>query len=155
MGFQIRGLDPKPFRALFDLSDAELKARGMRRHRADSKPGYPCRASLEDAEVGEELLLLNYAHHEVNSPYAGNGPIYVRRQATEAATYDNRLPPVLVHRLLSVRAYDAAGMMRDSEVLQGSDLPATIERFFADPKVGYLHVHNAKPGCFACAVVRG
>jgi len=45
-------------------------------------------------------------------------------------------------RLLSVRAYDADGMMRDAE------LPMAIrahcsDRFFADGEVAYLHVHYA------------
>jgi len=36
----------------------EIGARGARRVIADSTPGYPCRVSLADAAVGDELLLL-------------------------------------------------------------------------------------------------
>jgi len=154
MGFRIRGLDPAPFRPLFELSDAELKARGMVRKHADSFPGFPCRVTLEDAQPGEELLLLNYAHHDVASPYRGTSPIFVRRVAKEAATYVDTLPESVSHRLISVRAYDAEWMMRECEALPGSDAAALIERYFSDPRVAYLHIHNARPGCFACAVER-
>jgi len=62
MNYQVRGLEPALFEQLFDLDDAALAGRGMRRVRADQPVGYPCRISLEDAPVGEELLLLPFAH---------------------------------------------------------------------------------------------
>lgn len=154
MGFRIRGLEAEQFRALFDLSDAELKARGMVRKKADSFPGFPCRVTLEDAQPGEELLLLNYAHHDVASPYRGSSPIFVRKIAKEAASYVNALPESVKHRLISLRGYDAEGMMRECEALPGSDAPGLIEKWFADPAVAYIHIHNARPGCFACVVER-
>lgn len=33
-------------------------------------------------------------------------------------------------------------------------LEAAVQRLFADPAIAYLHVHNAKPGCYNCSVVR-
>src|SRR5947208_16022864 len=133
MGFRIRGLDPAPFRPLFELSDAELKARGMVRKRADSFPGFPCRVTLEDAQPGEELLLLNYAHHDVASPYRGTSPIFVRRVAKEAATSVDTLPESVSHRLISVRAYDSEGLMRECAALPRRDAAALIGRYFRDP----------------------
>jgi hypothetical protein len=59
------------------------------------------------------------------------------------------------HRLLSIRGYDAAAMMVSAEVVNGADLEETIRRLFADENVGYLHIHNARPGCYNCRVVRG
>ena len=61
---------------------------------------------------------------------------------------------MLERRLLSLRAYDATGMLVESEVLQGTELRAAIERAFDRPEIAYLHVHNARPGCFNCAVLR-
>ena len=56
--------------------------------------------------------------------------------------------------MLSVRAYDAVGLMVGAEICEGSRLEAQVERFFARGEVAYLHLHNARPGCFACRVER-
>jgi hypothetical protein len=64
MNYQIRGLEPALFEQFFDLDDVTLAGRGMRRVRSDQPVGYPCRISLEDAPVGEELLLLPFAHQD-------------------------------------------------------------------------------------------
>ena len=45
--------------------------------------------------------------------------------------------------------------MLASEVLEGKQaLEQQIRRMFADPKVAYLHIHNAKAGCYSCRVDR-
>lgn len=152
--FRIIALRRAEVEAWFGLSDAELWARGARRVMADASPGYPCRVSLDDAKVGETLLLLPYAHHDVSSPYAASGPIFVREAASDTVVPVNEVPLSIARRLLSVRAYDAAGMMQDAEVVEGTAITPVIDRFFADPVIAYLHVHNAKPGCFACRVER-
>src|SRR6187431_1179779 len=97
--FQLVGIDPAPFDELFDLRDAELAARGIVRKRADAHPGYPCRISLQDAAVGEEVLLLPYAHHAVDSPYRALGPIYVRRAAQQRILAPGEIPPYVSLRL--------------------------------------------------------
>jgi hypothetical protein len=154
MAFRITGLDPAQFRDLFTMTAGELAARRAVRKVVDSHPGYPCRVSLEDAQIGEEVVLLPYEHHDADSPYRGAGPIYVRREATRAYDGIDAIPPVLERRLLSVRAYDGAGMMLGAEVCRGAELPEVISRLFADEQAAYLHVHNAKPGCFACRIDR-
>ena len=58
------------------------------------------------------------------------------------------------HRLLSIRAYDAAAMMIDADVSHGSELEGAIGDLLANGKVSYLHIHNAGPGCYNCSVVR-
>lgn len=153
--FRISGLPLAPFEPLFALSDSALAERGIRRVVADEYPGFPCRVSLVDAQPGETLLLLNYLHHDVNGPYRGSGPIYVREHATPADLAQDESPEVLRHRLLSVRAYDAAGMLRAADVVEGRELPSLVTSMFADPDVAYLHAHNAKPGCFSCRIDRG
>jgi hypothetical protein len=62
MNYQLRGLEPRLFESLFDLDEASLAARGMRRMRVDAPVGFPCRISLEDAPVGEDVLLLPFTH---------------------------------------------------------------------------------------------
>jgi hypothetical protein len=154
-GFVIRGLDPAPFTELYGLSDAALAERGVVRMPVDGKPGFPCRVSLEDADVGETVLLLNHEHLPVETPYRQRHAIFVREGAVEPAQFENAVPDQLAIRTLSLRAYDAEGMMTDADLVEGRALAALIDRFFADPSVAYLHAHNAKRGCFAARIDRG
>jgi hypothetical protein len=151
--YAIAGLDPARFARYFTLDDAALAALDARRVVADGA-GYPCRVSLVDAAVGDELVLVPFVHHDVASPYRASGPVYVRRAATAAARHVDHVPEVLRRRLLSVRAYDPRGDLRDAEVTPGAELEAIIARWFADPATAFLHVHNARPGCFAARVDR-
>jgi hypothetical protein len=152
--FQIPGLPLETFAGLFSLSEAELAKRGARRVIADAKPGFPCRVSLVDAKPGERLILLPFAHHDVNSPYRSSGPIFVRESAEEAALGSDEIPEVVSTRLMSVRAYDATGMMIAAKVTDGSQIKAQIAQFFADSRIRYLHLHNAGAGCYSCSVER-
>jgi hypothetical protein len=154
MNFRIQGLPLAPFAPLFGLSDLELNRRGVLRCIADETTGFPCRVSLRDAEPGESLLLLNYEHLPVASPYRSRHAIYVREYAEEYRPVVNEIPAVLGTRLLSVRAFDASGMMVDAEVVAGGVAARLIEQQLGSPKVAYLHLHNAKPGCYAAQVVR-
>ncbi len=152
--FRITALPPEPFAPLFALDDAGLARHGARRRTADAKPGFPCRVSLVDAEPGERLILLPFTHHDVASPYRSSGPIYVHEQARRAVPEVNEVPESVRRRLLSARAYDAGGFMLDAEVTEGRDLEQVIGRLFADERVAYLHLHNARPGCYSCRVDR-
>jgi len=154
MSFVITGLDPAPFRPLYGLDDAALAGLGAMRVVADSKPGFPCRVTLEDAEPGERLLLLNYEHLAVASPYRSRHAIFVREGAETPARHMDEIPEQLAARLLSVRAFDRYAMMTNADVVDGNDLEMTIKRFFDDSATEFLHVHNAKPGCFAARIDR-
>jgi hypothetical protein len=153
--FRIVGLDPAPFESLFVLPDEDLQARGIRRRRADADSGYPCRVSLADALAGEQLLLLPWRHHDVDSPYQASGPIYVRRGASRAKLAPDEVPPCVSRRLISLRAYDDSALMLDADVVEGADAGARLSRLFEDERVSYVHLHNARPGCFSCAATRG
>jgi hypothetical protein len=121
----------------------------------DSKPGFPCRVTLEDAEPGEEVILLSYEHQPAaGSPYKSQGPIFVRQSVT--GTYDrvNEIPPVLPVRMLSLRGYDENDLMVEAEVVDGKDLVSEMTKFFGNEQVSYVHIHYARRGCFACRVDR-
>lgn len=154
MNFQITGLPAARFAPLFALGNEELAARGVVRMVADQQPGFPCRVSLRDAEVGETVLLLNYEHLPVASPYRSSHAIFVRQGASDARLAVNEIPQVLRTRLLSVRSLDRSGMMIDADVVPGQELTAAIERMLDRSTSAYLHVHNAKPGCYAARVDR-
>ena len=154
MTFRIQALDPAPFAPLFALSDAELATRHIVRRTATESPGFPCRVSLEDAEPGETLLLLPFEHLPVNSPYRSAHAIYVREAAVRAAPPPGEVPEVITRRLISIRAFDAAGMMTDADVIPGTTVGERLEAMFADPAVRHIDLHNAKPGCFAARAIR-
>ena len=154
MRFRITGLPAEDFTPLFALSDAELARQGAVRRIADGRvPGYPCRISLTDSRPGDELLLVNYEHHPVSSPYRIRFAVYVRKGEE---TYDrvDEVPEQLRIRTLAVRAFNTDAMMVGWELVDGDQLEAAIKRLFADPRAAYLHVHYAAPGCYAARVDR-
>jgi hypothetical protein len=153
MSFRISGLSAAPFAALFSMSDQQLAACAAVRRVAASKPGFPCRISLTDAEVGDEVILVHYEHHAVASPFRASHAIYVRSGEQQYDAVD-RVPQMFRSRLLSVRAFDADGMLADADVADGTDLEALIERQFAQAQTQYLHIHFARPGCYAARVDR-
>jgi hypothetical protein len=152
--FRLVGLPAAQFSPLFALSDAELTAHDARRVFATKKPGYPCRISLTDADIGEELLLLPFEHQAANSPYRSSGPIFVRKTAAPAHLEAGVVPDYVRTRLISVRAYDQAHSMTDALVCDGTGVRAAILAMFAREDVAYIHLHNANRGCFSCAVLR-
>jgi hypothetical protein len=154
MSFRIHALPAESFAPLFALSDDALRDRGIRRIVADGRPVYPCRVSLQDAVEGDTLLLLPHEHHAVDTPYRASGPIYVREAVAQAQPGVDDVPALLRTRLLSLRAYDAGGMMVWADVIEGTQLETGIAQLFAIERVAYLHLHYAKPGCYACRVLR-
>jgi hypothetical protein len=151
---RIQGLAAENFDHLFALSEEELARLGaVRRTADDRKPGYPCRVSLTDSRPEDELLLLNYEHLPVASPYRMRFAIYVREGDK---TYDQsaEVPDQLRSRTL-VRACDAKDMLLGYELVHGRELEGAIEKLFRAPNAQYLHVHFAAPGCYAARVLRG
>jgi len=154
MEFQISALKADEFSHLFGLDDESLAKNGARRMKVDLKPGYPCRVTLEDASIGESVLLLNYKHLAVDTPYRSSHAIFVREGVNTCLPIVNRIPEQLRIRLLSIRAFDADGMMVDADVVHGNESEPVIRRLLDDQRVEYLHIHNAKPGCYAARVDR-
>src|ERR1700751_4095464 len=110
MLFRIPCLPVEDFAPLFALPDQELAGRGAARSFAQAcNPGKPCGSSLTDAEPGDELLLVNYEHHPVASPYRMRFAVFVRK---DEETYDaiGEVPEQLRIRTLAVRAFDADAM---------------------------------------------
>ena len=154
MSFRISGLPAERFAHLFALSDDELAAQGAVRRIADGRtPGYPCRVSLTDSQEGDELILVNYEHHAVDSPYRMRFAIFVREGEE---TYDkvDEVPAQLRSRTLAVRAFDADAMMIGYQLVDGRELESALARLLADPGAAYLHIHFAAPGCYAARVER-
>jgi hypothetical protein len=152
MTYRIDGLSPEPFARLFEMSDAALAGRNARRAVADG-PGYPCRISLEEAEVGEELLLLNHVSNDVETPFRASHAIFVRR-GVEPGAYVDSVPPLFEPRTLGLRGFDSAGMLSGALLALPGEADAKIRALFERPEIASIHVHNAALGCFLARAER-
>jgi hypothetical protein len=154
MTYRIQGLDPAPFKPLFGLSDEELLARSARRVSVSNKPGFPCRVTLDDAEPGEQVLLLNHVSHDAANPYRATHAIFVTERQEERAEYVDEVPPVFKTRVLSLRGFDKDGMMVDAILTQPGEADGGIRKLFANPAIETIHAHNAARGCFSAKIER-
>lgn len=130
-----------------------IRTAGGRRYVADTKPGFPCRACLRDAEIGEELLLVSHDPFDTDSPYRSASPIFIHTEPC-ALPVASGLPDQLAVRQLAVRAFDHEAMMIDAAVIDGEGLDELIDAMLADPQADHLHVHFAQRGCWAVRVAR-
>ena len=153
MTYRITGLDPAPYKPLFGLTDAELAERGVVRMTV-TEPTFPCRVSLTDRAIGERVLLLNHVSHDVANPYRASHAIFVTEGVEEPAEYIDEVPPVFVKRVLSLRGFDADGMMADAILTQPGEADAGIRKLFANPEIATIHAHNATRGCFSARIER-
>src|SRR4029079_16362732 len=154
MTYRITGLDPAPYKPLFRLSDAELADRGIVRMTVTEKPSFPCRVSLADREIGEIVLLLNHVSHDVANPYRASHAIFVTEGADAPAAYVYQAPPVFETRVVSLRGFDANGMMAEAILTQPGEADAGIRQLFANPEIETIHAHNAARGCFSAKIER-
>jgi hypothetical protein len=154
MTYRIEALPLEPFTAYFAMTDAELAEVGARRWVADAPGRAPCRVSLQDADAGEALVLVNHAHlTDPASPYRASGPIFVRETAVRAEPAAEA-PEMLRKRPLSLRVYDRRNIMIDGQVIEGADLDDRLAEWFQNPAVEQAHIHFAPRGCYLARAVR-
>lgn len=154
MSFVVSALPVAEFEPLFGMSDEALAERGIHRRTVEG-PGAPCRLTLEDAAVGETVLLLNYEHQPANTPFRSRHAIFVREGAATATFGPGEIPPAFrARKYLSLRAFDAQGMMIDADITPTAELPDAIDRLLAAPGAAYLHAHYAGAGCYAARIDR-
>ena len=153
MTYRIKGLEPEPFATLFELDDDGLEARGMVRMKVDS-PTFPCRVSLRDCDLGDEVILLNHVSHDGDNPYRASHAIFVSKSANKAADFVDAIPPALDRRILSLRAFDVNGMIIDAALAQPGESDPVIRRLLDNPATAHIDAHNATRGCFAARIDR-
>jgi hypothetical protein len=146
--FRLRPIDPEVADRL------RVESAGSRVYVADERPGYPCRQCLNDAEIGDELLLVSYDPFTVDGPYRSASPIFLHRLSCGSPSEDATVPVQLTGRQLSVRSFDADALMIDAAVIDGEALAETLDRFFQNVDADHVHVHNASRGCWAVRVDR-
>jgi hypothetical protein len=154
MSFQITALEPQRFARFFTMSDDELAGHRAVRLTATKRPGFPCRVSLADAEVGDDLVLVNYEHQAGASPYRAAHAIYVRKGVAQARPAVGETPEVFRSRTLSLRAFDHRSMIVAADLVEGEGLGPALDRLLADPAAAYVHIHYAKFGCYAARADR-
>ncbi|MFI5024559.1 MAG: DUF1203 domain-containing protein [Alphaproteobacteria bacterium] len=154
MSFQITALEHQRFATYFAMSDEELAGNLAVRITATTKPGFPCRVSLADAEVGDELILVNHEHQEGASPYRAAHAIFVRKGVEQAHPAKGEVPELFRSRMLSLRAFDSQAMIVAADLIDGKDLEAALDRLLTDPAAAYVHIHYAKFGCYAARADR-
>ncbi len=154
MTFQFHSLAADQFSHLFGLSDETLYDLGIGVYYSDAMPGYPCRVTLENAALGEKLLLLNHQHLAVDSPYRSSHAIFVKDHGVSKVCKPGEIPDIARTYLLSVRGFDAQDMIVDADVCEGENIEQQLAKFLANDEVTYIHLHTARRGCFLAAVSR-
>jgi hypothetical protein len=154
MNFRIQGLPASEFAHLAGMDESQLRELGIERRRIDAPHSAPDRISMRDAEPGETVLLLNYEHQSAATPYRSRHAIYIIEGEQRRFDAVNVVPDVMRRRLLSLRAFDAQGMMVDADVVDGREVEPLIERLLGDERTAYVHAHYARRGCFAARIER-
>jgi hypothetical protein len=55
---------------------------------------------------------------------------------------------------MSLRGFDADGMMAEAILAQPGEADAGIRKLFVNPEIVSIHAHNATRGCFAAKIQR-
>ena len=154
MNYIVEGLNASEFSHLFGLTDEELQKHGAKRYTCDARPGFPDRIEMRDAEIGENLLLINHFSMDQDTPYRTSHAIFVREGAEDTYREKGIIPAVMFNRLLSLRAFDENGMMLDAEVAKGEEIEPAVLKLFRNPDVTFIDAHNAAQGCFSGRITR-
>jgi len=154
MSFQIHALPYAQFNRLFTMSDSGLAEEHAIKTTVTASPGYPCRVSLADAYIGETVILVNYEHQSADSPYKAAHAIFVRENIEQAFPEIGVVPELFDGRLISIRAFDENHHIIHADVVDGACLKESIPTIFQNMNIDYLHLHNAKPGCYLARVAR-
>ncbi|WP_102797932.1 DUF1203 domain-containing protein [Bowmanella denitrificans] len=155
MTFQFTALDHQQFNHLYGLSDEALARQGVITEIAKTPNGYPCRVSLALPEPGERMLLLNYTHLDVDSPYRSSHAIYIRDGHPSGYFAPAHIPDMFNLKRVAVRALSTRHHIQAAELAQGQqELRLCIERLLDNPTTSYLHLHSPTHGCFLAKVTR-
>ena len=154
MNYRITGLSQAPFRHLFGLTDDSLAAYNVKRYTPAAGEAFPDRIALSDAPVGQSVLLVNYVHQPADTPYRASHAIFVREDTYDRFDAINQIPPMLLTRVISLRAFGVDHMLVDADLADGAALEAPIQHLLANPDTAYIQAHFAKQGCYAARIER-
>ena len=118
-------------------------------------PGFPCRHCLRLGRPGETMLLASWDLPLPQGPYWTPSPVFLHAESCPHATLSDTLPEtVTVNSLVSLRHYDADGMcLYDlGIVVPGEAAEDALRERLADPRLAYVNIHTARPGCWLARV---
>ena len=120
------------------------------------EPRLPCRHCLEEAPLHRKVLLISYQPLQLQTPYAGRGPVFICADDCVPFGERGRVPEIVASRHINLRAYSASGRMiyAHSRLAKGEDAGQEIESMLKDGEVAEVHAHTALHGCFLCKFVR-
>jgi len=154
MNFAIKGISAEPFKHLYGKTDKELEQHSAIRYVCNAENSFPDRIEMRDAEIGETLLLVNYISMDKETPYRASHAIFVREGAQQSYATQNEIPNMMYQRLLSLRAFDNAGMIVDADLASQEEIKSAIEKLLTNPDVEHIDAHFAERGCFAGRITR-
>ena len=130
---------------------------GTVHRRTVDRPGFPCRHCLRNGIAGETMLLASWDLPLPQGPYWTPSPIFLHAADCPRAAIVDTLPEtVLRNPLVSLRHYDAGGMClyEHGIVLPGEQAEGPLRQRLGDPRVAFVNIHTARPGCWLARVER-
>lgn len=118
-------------------------------------PGFPCRHCLRLGVPGETMLLASFDLPLPQGPYWTPSPVFLHAHDCPRAEIEDRLPETVTENMIvSLRHYDSDGMcLYDLGVVTpGEDAEALLRARLDDPRVAYVNIHTARPGCWLTRV---
>ncbi len=118
-------------------------------------PGFPCRHCLRLAAPGEAMLLASWDLPRPLGPYWAPSPVFLHADGCPRAEIAHALPETVTHNaIVSLRHYDADGMCLCDlgAVVPGEAAEAELRERIADPRIAFVNIHTARPGCWLALV---
>jgi hypothetical protein len=121
-------------------------------------PGFPCRHCLRLGLPGEKMILASWDLPRPQGPYWTPSPVFVHaHDCARRETVDVLPETVTENAIVSLRHYDAEGMVLYDlgVVVPGEEAEAALRARIDDPRVAYVNIHTARPGCWLTRVEKG
>jgi hypothetical protein len=119
-------------------------------------PDFPCRHCLRLATSSEAMLLASWDLPRPLGPYWTPSPVFLHAEGCPRAEgLEDALPDaVTANAIVSLRHYDAVGMcLYDLGVVaSGGEVEAALRVRIGDPRIAFVNIHTARPGCWLAAV---
>lgn len=115
----------------------------------------PCRACLEQFQVGEEeRLLFTYRPPSRDGTLGAPGPVFIH--ARDCRQYrGTAFPPGLLALPLLIEAWASGNRIHSAHEAGGGEVEQVVRELLEDPRTAYLHVRHGEAGCHIARVERG
>ena len=115
----------------------------------------PCRACLEQFQVGEEeRLLFTYRPASREGMLGAPGPVFIHARACPQYR-GTAFPPGLRSLPLLLEAWATGNRILSARRVTGAETDAVIAELLKDPRTAWLHVRHGEAGCHIASINRG